>query len=356
MSISQVTGAVTTAGCAVLILTGCGLVHPSTGRPVPVTGSASQQQAEADAASIVASFVPPKDAVLLDSPPSGLIQATVPGSPDLAVRTAYWQASGSPKDVLTWEKEHLPSRFTWSGSGTSSGNGPAKAQESFTLPAATGALPAPTLEITAAEEGSHTAIRVDAQVPWLPSRPSSERIPASAHAVTRTANPGFNATSKPPAPVTSPSRYCPSPESADPPLSPPTALNQRTDKTNSTTLLTCPGNRLWLPWERVAPSCLRASSSALVIGRLSVRCAGRTASQRCCAIIPGPANRSATGAAGIAPQPRPGRHGPACAFVTACSPEGRDSCVIADSHDPTLIIARTGHPRLRPVGGIACAG
>jgi len=156
-----------------------------------------------DAASIVSSFVPPKGAVRLDSAPAGLSKPmSVPSSQNLVGKTAYWQASGSPQDVLAWEKAHLPSRFTWSGGGTSFGTGPAQASETFTLPAVPGVLPTRTLELTAAPDGGHTAIRVDAQVSWLPPKPSSERIPASAHAVALTANLGMDATSKPPAPVT----------------------------------------------------------------------------------------------------------------------------------------------------------
>lgn len=94
-------------------------------------------------------------------------------TPDLVDKTVYWQASGSPQDVLAWEAEHLPSRFTRAGGGMSFGVAPEKSEGKFTLLPVTGVLPSRTLEITAVADGGRTAIRVHAQVTWVPSRPSS---------------------------------------------------------------------------------------------------------------------------------------------------------------------------------------
>ena len=173
---SRVSGIATAAGCAVLMLTGCGAVNAITSH-----FESAPQRANSDAAAMLASFVPPEGAVRLGSAPTGLSKPmTMPISPNLVDKTAYWQASGSPQDVLTWEKTHLSSRFTLTSHGTS-GRNPAKAGETFALLAVAGVLFARILEITAIPEGGRTAIRVDSQVVWIPSSPSSERITASTH-------------------------------------------------------------------------------------------------------------------------------------------------------------------------------
>jgi hypothetical protein len=73
----------------------------------------------------------------------------------------------------------------------------------FSLPPVTGVLDSRQLIVEVVRDGSRTAIRVDAQVTWLPARPASERVPARAKAVTIVMDIGMNQGSKkPPRPVT----------------------------------------------------------------------------------------------------------------------------------------------------------
>jgi hypothetical protein len=131
---------------------------------------------------------------------------TAPGalgtSPDRVQDTSWWRVPGSPQTVLSWEQAHLPGRFTMSGHGTS-GSPPAEWQEEFALPAVAGVLSERGLMINAVDAGGgQAALRVDAQVTWLPAKPASERVPAGAKVVTISATPGPMVGAKVPAPVT----------------------------------------------------------------------------------------------------------------------------------------------------------
>jgi hypothetical protein len=75
----------------------------------------------------------------------------------------------------------------------------------FALPAVPDVLTQRELVVLAVRSGSQTAIRVDAQVVWLPARPVAERIPPAARVLTVTRS---SASIPPPAPSasTAPSR------------------------------------------------------------------------------------------------------------------------------------------------------
>lgn len=213
MNMSRVIGIAAAAGCAALMVAGCGTTHaagtvpaaPATVKP-KTTASTPQQRASADAASILAAFVPPEGAVRVSGPPGKALGAPVAirGARDVVQKTSYWKVKGSPGSVLAWEKSHLPRQFTATGGGTIGGPGAQQVQEdNFVLPAVTGVLPARGLDVAAASAGGgYTAIRVVSQVTWVPSKPSSERIPATARVVTFSVAPGMVAGAKHPAPVT----------------------------------------------------------------------------------------------------------------------------------------------------------
>ena len=75
----------------------------------------------------------------------------------------------------------------------------------FALPAVPDVLTQRELVVLAVRSGSQTAIRVDAQVVWLPARPVAERVPPAARVLTVTRS---SASIPPPAPSasTAPSR------------------------------------------------------------------------------------------------------------------------------------------------------
>jgi hypothetical protein len=207
---------------AAVALCACALAPtaPSpAGRPIGSTGvplaSAKQpappphQRAVADATAILASFAVPTGARKLSAAPSvgnGVLKAPAQtlGTPDLVDKAEWWIASGAPQGVLAWEARHLSHRFSSGGAGTGYGRGIATTWfQVFSLPGIPGVLDSRELVVLVVQDGGKTAIRVDAQVAWLPARPASEKVPAAAKAVTISADPGLNqGARKPEKPVT----------------------------------------------------------------------------------------------------------------------------------------------------------
>jgi hypothetical protein len=185
------------AACAAVVLSGCGS-QPASPRPgaartgtagLRTTGPASpRQRAVADAARMMASFPRPPGAVR-----TGLIASLTepgvrPGGPDLVSVTRWWHVPGRPQAVLAWVRAHLPAGFTPSGTGFGSGSW----TDMFALPAVPGVLIERELVVLAARYRGQTAIRVDAQVVWLPARPAAERVPPDAAVLTVTPVFGLN--------------------------------------------------------------------------------------------------------------------------------------------------------------------
>ena len=91
---------------------------PSAPRAAVVSQALSpQQRAKADAASILAAFIPPPAAQRLVGPPGdvgGKLDNPIfmSGDPDTVYSASLWKVPGmSPLRVLTWEMAHLSSRF-----------------------------------------------------------------------------------------------------------------------------------------------------------------------------------------------------------------------------------------------------
>jgi len=179
--------------CAAVVLSGCGSQpfgpkpgsgQTSTARPA----SSPRQHAVADAARIMASFPQPPGAVH-----TGLIASLTeagerPATPDLASVTRWWRVPGRPQGVLAWIRAHLPSGFTADGTGRGNGSW----IDTFALPAVPGVLTQRELVVLATAYRGQTAIRVDAQVVWLPARSAAERVPADVTTITVTPVFGFN--------------------------------------------------------------------------------------------------------------------------------------------------------------------
>ena len=203
------TAALTVAGCAVAGPPGTGTAgHPAG------TASASalspQQRAQAAAAAILADFAVPAGAKQLSVPPgkvssalSGPVQRA--GTQDLVDRHSLWEAPGAPAAVLAGEEQRLPRQFTRTETfhGTLAG-GVASAGGVFSLPAVPDVLDTRELLVEVANAGGgRTAIRVDAQVAWVPPKPAGAVVPPAATVVTLSMSDGWNGSGgKPPAPVT----------------------------------------------------------------------------------------------------------------------------------------------------------
>lgn len=111
-----------------------------------------------------------------------------PDSPNLIDKPSWWQVPGQPKQVLAWERAHLPHRFTPSGTGSSGGpHPPIMWYDQYYLPDVPNLLAWPSLLVGAVGAGhGMTDIRVDAQVVWVPAKPAAERVPSAAKVVTVT--------------------------------------------------------------------------------------------------------------------------------------------------------------------------
>jgi hypothetical protein len=164
--------------------------QPGAGHTGQAGPSASpRQRAVAEAARIMASFPRPPGAVR-----TGLIASLTqpgqrPGTPDLASMTRWWRVPGRPQAVLAWIRTHLPSGFTGDGTGFGPGS---VTVNTFALPAVPDVLTERELVVLAVASHGETAIRVDAQVVWLPARPAAERIPAGVTRITVTPVFGLN--------------------------------------------------------------------------------------------------------------------------------------------------------------------
>ena len=195
---------------AATAVAGCAATHTTT-RPVTAgsptaasptaTSPTARERAVAEAAALLRAFVVPPGGQRLAKAPDALkfpISTLV--STTLVDDVSFWRAPGQPQAVLAWEQAHLPRRFTPEDADF----GPPSWDRTFSLSPVPGVLNARDLvvEVTAAGHGQ-TAIRVDAQVSWQPSRPASERVPSAARVVTITQLPSLDPhASRPPAPVT----------------------------------------------------------------------------------------------------------------------------------------------------------
>ena len=204
---------------AALTAAGCGTVHaPATTQAQPAARLAPtsaqsltpQQRADADAAGIIKSFAVPPGGRQVQSPPlanAGVLKHPnqVPDDPDLVDQAAWFTAPGAPASVLAWEKQHIPAEFTLMGNstiGTPPLTEPA-ITDMYSLPPVDDVLDSRQLLVEAVRDGDNTAIRIDAQVTWLPARTASDQVPAQAKAVTITMNLDPNKGSgKPPKPAT----------------------------------------------------------------------------------------------------------------------------------------------------------
>jgi hypothetical protein len=186
--------AILLAVCAALVA-GCAATKAVTASARP------RERAVADAAAIMRAFAVPAGAQRLRQAPEALkIPITTAVSSTLVDDVSFWRSPGQPQAVLAWEQAHLSHRFTPGDADF----GPPCWDRTFSLSPVPGLLNARDLvvEVTGAGHGQ-TAIRVDAQVSWQPSRPASELVPAATRVVTITQLPSaMPHASRPPAPVT----------------------------------------------------------------------------------------------------------------------------------------------------------
>jgi hypothetical protein len=185
---------------AALALAGCGTAHA----PAAATaGQTPRQRAQAEAAALLASFVPPPGATRLAKAPDlpgGYLKTPITTLVDgyQVDGTTFWQAPGAPRAVLNWEIAHISRRFSLGDAdyGTAS-------DRSFALPPVPGVLTSRDLVVEVVSVGDgRTGIRVDAEVGWQPSRPAGDRVPSAARVVTITEETTMETGRGMPSPVT----------------------------------------------------------------------------------------------------------------------------------------------------------
>jgi hypothetical protein len=181
----------------------------TTEHPAAATAQSPKQRAEADAAAILAAFVVPPGARKLPGPPTGQASQMkdITGSsasPSWIDNTGFWQVKGDPQQVLAWTASHVGRSHTDGGLITSlpvQGRPETVWERDYALPPVPAVEDTRELTVEVADAGSgQTAVRVDAQVTWLPARQASEIVPAAATAITLSVIPNEN--KKPPQPVT----------------------------------------------------------------------------------------------------------------------------------------------------------
>jgi len=204
------------AGCAVAHSPAAAASHAATTAAHPAAATASpEQRAESDAAAILAAFAAPPGARKLPGPPTGQASEMkhITGSsasPNWIDKTGFWQVTGDPQQVLAWTASHVERGHTSFGVITNlpvSGRPETVWERDYALPPVPGVEDTRELTVEVADAGNgQTAIRVDAQVTWLPAREASEMVPAAATAITLSVFPNGNLNKKPPRPetVTSP--------------------------------------------------------------------------------------------------------------------------------------------------------
>jgi hypothetical protein len=206
---------------AALALAGCAVAHPSataasqaattTAHPAAATALSPRQRAEADAAAILAAFVVPPGARRLPGAPSGQANQLkhITGSsasPNWIDKAGFWQVKGDPQQVLAWTASHVGRSHTAGGLIT---NLPVPDrpetvwERDYMLPPVPAVEDTRELTVEVADAGNgQTAIRVDAQVTWLPAREARAMVPAAATAISMSVIPDPNLNRKPPRPVT----------------------------------------------------------------------------------------------------------------------------------------------------------
>ena len=207
-----------------LALAGCAVAHPpataaghtaaATAQPA-ATAPQPRQRAEADAAAILAAFVVPPGAQKLPGPPTGQASQMkdITGSsasPNWIDKAGFWQVKGDPRQVLAWTAGHVGRTHTDGGLITNlpvQGRPETVWERDYALPPVPGVEDTRELSVEVADAGGgQAAIRVDAQVTWLPARQASQLVPATATAIEMSVIPDPNLNKNPPqsAAVTSP--------------------------------------------------------------------------------------------------------------------------------------------------------
>lgn len=129
-------------------------------------------------------------------PPSRFLRQapSVPGDPDLVDLHRFAVVDRSAHRLLAFLRAHPAPGATSSGSGEAGGRrGTYEWELSFSFPPVATVLDSRTLVESVVSLGAErSALRLDAQVTWLPAKPAADRIPADAKLLTAWLSKGLN--------------------------------------------------------------------------------------------------------------------------------------------------------------------
>lgn len=154
------------------------------GAAAALAGTAAHRRvATTDATKVLQSLkLPPGAQSMSGDPSSGHLLGKpelAPATPALVDEHAFWTVSGSPRQVLTWIEGHAPADSVRDESGASANqHGTTTMSDGYAFAAVPGVESLRQLVVTVAHaSGGGTALRADAQVVWIVTRPGAERIP-----------------------------------------------------------------------------------------------------------------------------------------------------------------------------------
>jgi hypothetical protein len=169
------------AACGEAVIPDSPGVSPSPSAVATTAQTSPHARAEAELATLLASVqVPPGSDPATSAPLAFLDQPPVSeSSPNLLTRTAFWRINMPFAGALAWIKAHSPGGLTSNMGGSAGGPGvPMNQSLGYSAPSTT-AYDGATIELELAVIGpSETGLRADAEVVWLPAKPSDELVPA----------------------------------------------------------------------------------------------------------------------------------------------------------------------------------
>jgi hypothetical protein len=173
--------AIALAACGAAISPVSVATHPAGQRSAPEAPASGHTRAASELASLLAGVqVPPEAERVSTAPVTMLADAPVSeASPNLLTLASWWRLDMSFSTALAWIQAHPPRGLRSNMAGTSGGPGvPVNRSLGFSAPSTT-AYDGASVELDLAAMGSaETGLRADAEVIWLPAKPSTEFVPA----------------------------------------------------------------------------------------------------------------------------------------------------------------------------------
>lgn len=169
------------AGCGAATGTAPGTSAPTTTAAATTAQTSPHARAEVELATLLAMVRVPSGAVQVTSAPVAYLDQAplTEGSPNLLTRTSWWRIDMSFADALAWIQSHPPGGLKSDTGGYAGGPGvPVNHLLGFSLPSTT-AYDGAEIELElVAVSSTETGLRADAEVIWLPPKPSDELVRA----------------------------------------------------------------------------------------------------------------------------------------------------------------------------------